>query len=273
MGAIEVNSAVLASGLTLPYAEAGGSVGTPVVFVHAFVESWRYFEAVLTELPDSLHGYAPTQRGHGDAGQPASGYSPDDFAADLVGFLDVVGIEQAALVGTSSGGLVSQVVASNYPDRVSHLVLISSPAYLGDKPAVAGMWAEISALTDPLDPGYVAEFVRATSPEELPDDVVEMLVAESLKAPAAVWKQTLRGLIDYDGRAGLKRIAAPTLLICGSDDAFVRDDQRVLLNAIPTARFVLYRGIGHGVHLAQPARVVTAITEFLAEEFPAGGPR
>ena len=77
--------------------------------------------------------------GHGDADQPAHGYLPDDFAADIVGFMDVLGIRRAALVGSSSGGLVSQLVASTYPDRVSALVLISSPAHLGDKPAVAAM--------------------------------------------------------------------------------------------------------------------------------------
>lgn len=61
MGDVEVRTAVLASGLTVPYAEAGNTAGEPVVFVHAYVESWRYFEVVLGQLPASMHGYAPTQ--------------------------------------------------------------------------------------------------------------------------------------------------------------------------------------------------------------------
>lgn len=146
MGSTDVRSTVLASGLTVPYAEKGDSAGKPVVFVHAYVESWRYFEVVLEHLPASLHGYAPTQRGHGDAGEPAHGYLPEDFATDIVEFMDSLGIRSAAIVGSSSGGLVSQLVASTYSDRVSALVLISSPASLRDKPAVAAMWEEISAL-------------------------------------------------------------------------------------------------------------------------------
>ena len=180
-----------------------------------------------------------------------------------MGFLDVLGISSAALVASSSGGLVCQLVASTYPDRVSALNLISSPAYLGDKPAVGAMWKEVSALKDPLDRGFVEEFVRSTSPESVPDDFVDVLVEESLKVRARVWKGTLHGLIKTDARANLKRIMAPTLLIAGGEDAFVSDDQRVMLDAIPDARLALYNGVGHGVHLAEPERVAGDIAEFL----------
>ena len=159
MDTISVRTAILASGLTLPYAETGDPAGTPVVFVHAFVESWRYFEVVLRHLPASLHGYAPTQRGHGDADRPPDDYRPEDFAADIVDFMDAVGIHRAVLVGSSSGGLVSQFVASSHPDRLSALVLISSPATLADKPGVPVMWEEIAVLEDPLDRDFVEEFV------------------------------------------------------------------------------------------------------------------
>lgn len=265
MGDVDVKSTVLADGLTIPYAETGGSAGSPVVFVHAYVESWRYFEVVLEQLSESLHGYAPTQRGHGGADKPAQGYSPGDFAADVVRFMDAVGIERGALVGSSSGGLVSQLVASTHPDRVSALVLISSPACLGDKPAVAAIWQEISALEDPLDRGFVEEFVRGTSPESVHADFVATLVQESLEVPAHVWREVLRGLIDTDIRGNLGSITAPTLLIAGDDDAFVSEDQQVLLDGIPDARLELYEGIGHGVHLAEPSRVANDIADFLTE--------
>ena len=64
------------------------------------------------------------------------------------------------------------------------------------------------------------------------------------------------------------RITAPTLLVCGDDDPFPADDQQVLLDAIPNARLSLYTGAGHGVHLAQPARVVNDIVVFLADTTP-----
>jgi len=264
MSDVDVRTADLASGVAVPYAEVGTSAGEPVVFVHAYVESWRYFEEVLGLLPASIHGYAPTQRGHGDADKPAHGYRPEDFADDIVGFMDALTVDSAVLVGSSSGGLVAQIVASTHPARVSGLVLMSSPASLGDKPAVAEMGQAISALEDPVDRGFVEQFVRDTSPESVPDDFVDTLVEESLKVPARVWKQMLRGLIDADVRANLGKITAPTLLIAGSDDAFVSGDQQVLLDAIPGSRLDLYEGVGHGVHLARPERVVSDIAAFLS---------
>lgn len=269
MDAITVQTATLPSGLTIPYAETGDPAGKDVVFVHAYVESLRYFEVVLGHLPASLHGYAPTQRGHGDADRTPDGYRPEDFAADIMGFLATVGIRRAVLVGSSSGGLVSQFVASSHPDRVSALVLISSPATLADKPGVAGMWQEISALEDPLDADFVADFVRATSPDSVPDEFLDVLVKESLKIPARVWKETLRGLIEADLPVTLHRITAPTLLISGDQDAFVSGDQDVLLRSIPDARLVVYKGAGHGVHLAHPKRVIDDLVDFLTPAVPA----
>lgn len=264
MNTVTVKTTTLSSGRALPYAETGSAGGTPVVFIHAYVESWRYFEVVVRHLPTSLRGYAPTLRGHGDADPSPDGYRPEDFAADVVGFMDAVGIRRAALVGTSSGGLVSQHVASSHPDRVSALVLISSPVTLADKPGVTAMWEEISALEDPLDRGFVEEFVRSTSPESVPDEFLDVLVDESLKVPARVWKETMRGLIDVDAPVSLDRITAPTLLISGDRDAFVGSDQELLLRAIPDARIVVYKGVGHAVHLAHPDRVVRDLVDFLA---------
>jgi pimeloyl-ACP methyl ester carboxylesterase len=264
MGSVATRTALLANGLTLPYAETGDPAGEPVVLVHAYVESWRYFVQVLDLLPEHLHGIAPTQRGHGGAGRPEHGYLPGDFADDLVELLDALAIDRAVLVGASSGGLVSQLVASTHPERVTALVLVSSPAHLGDKEAVRAMWAEISALEDPIDRGFVEEFVRSTSPATVPDGLVDDWVEESLQVPARVWREVLRGLLDTDVRPHLADIAAPTLLIVGDEDPFVGDDQRVLLDAIPDARLVVHDGIGHGVHMAQPGRVVTDITDFLS---------
>ena len=272
MDRITIKSATLPGGLTLPYAETGASGGEAVLFVHGYVESWRYFQVVLNRLPPSMHGYAPTQRGHGDADRPRNGYQVSDFAADIVAFMDTVGIQRATLVGSSSGGLVAQSVAGNEPDRVAALVLISTPATLVDKPAVAEMWEQISLFEDPLDRDFIEEFVRSTSPESVPDEYVDVLVDESAKVPAHVWKETMRGLIEADPVATLHRVTAPTLVISGSDDPFVRSDQDVLLGGIPHARHIIYNGVGHGVHLAEPDRVIEDLVDFLAGAIPNEGP-
>jgi pimeloyl-ACP methyl ester carboxylesterase len=49
----------------LPY--VGSPSGVPAAFLQGFLDSWRSFECVLPCLPQSIHAFAVTQRGHGDA--------------------------------------------------------------------------------------------------------------------------------------------------------------------------------------------------------------
>jgi pimeloyl-ACP methyl ester carboxylesterase len=234
-----------------------------MVLVHAYVESWRYFEPVLRSLPSSVHAFAPTQRGHRSVeGKPAA-FQLSDFASDIVDFMDAVGIARAVLVGASSGGLVSQVVATSHPQRLAGLVLISSPVTLADKPGVSLMREEIVALSDPIDPRFVEQFVRGTSPDEVSEEFVACLVAESLAIPAKAWRESLLGLLQAQRPQALEDIHVPTLLLCGSSDTLVLDDQRVLLDRIPDAELVVYDGVGHGPHLAHPDRVAVDLAEFL----------
>lgn len=263
MGAIDVRIATLRSGIALPYAETGEPDGVPVILVHAYVESWRYFEPVLRLLPASIHAFAPTQRGHATVEGDVTSYRLSDFAADMVDFMYAVGIARAVLIGSSSGGLVSQVVATTHPERVAGLVLISSPVSLSDKPGVTAVREEIMALSDPIDPHFVEQFVRGTSPEGMPEDLVAALVDESLATPAPVWREAFQELVETDVPVALERIHVPTLLLSGSDDAFVQDDQQILLDRIPDAELVVYDGVGHGPHLTHPDRVAADLAAFV----------
>src|SRR5215218_9009180 len=74
-----MSSVRLATGVTLPYVEQGDPTGVPVVLLHGITDSWRSYEPVLPYLPDSIHAFAPTQRGHGDSDRPATGYRFEDF--------------------------------------------------------------------------------------------------------------------------------------------------------------------------------------------------
>src|ERR1700712_1728249 len=262
--AVEERTARLPSGIALPYAEPGSpGRSVPVVLVHAYVESWRYFEPVLRSLPESVHAFAPTQRGHRSVDGKMAGYRISDFATDIVGFLDVVGAARAVLVGASSGGLVSQVVATSHPERVAGLVLISSPVTLADKPGVTAMREDILALSDPIDARFVEQFVRATAPREVPEEFVARLVDESLGVPAAVWRESLSGLLQAERPQPLEHIRVPTLLLSGSSDDIVREDQQVLLGRIPDVELVVYDGVGHGPHLARPRSVAADLAAFL----------
>lgn len=266
MSAVAVHSAVLGDGRpTLPYAEAGRSGGTPVVLVHGYVESWWTFEPMLRRMPSALHAYAPTQRGHGDADKPPDGYLPEDFATDLVAFMDGVGIDRAVLVGGSSGGVQARMVAGRRPDRVAGLVLLGVPATLDGKPGVAEVWETVREMADPVDRAFAEDFARGLTADSVARGFLETMVDESLKAPARVWRETLRGLLETDLRATLTGILVPTLVVWGDQDPVLpREDQQTILDTVPDSRLVVHEGAGHLPHWESPERVLHDLSAFAA---------
>ncbi|MEU5952538.1 alpha/beta hydrolase [Streptomyces sp. NPDC047525] len=265
MSAVAVHEATLRAGLVLPYAEVGDPAGTPVVLVHGYVDSWWVFEPLLRRMPSSLHVYAPTQRGHGDADKPPDGYLPEDFAADLVAFMDTVGIERAVLVGASSGGVQARIVAGRYPDRVAGLVLLGVPVTLADKPVAAELWQVVRELEDPVDRDLAERFALGMTAEPLARGFLETVVEENLKAPARVWRETLRGLLETDLRATLSGILVPTLAVWGDRDPILtREEQQTILDTVIGSRLIVYEGAGHIVHWDMPERVVRDIAAFAA---------
>jgi non-heme chloroperoxidase len=255
------------TGVQMPYFEQGDSSGIPLVLVHAVGDSQYIFEGVLARLPASVHAFAPTMRGHGDASRPESGYRSSDFAADLAAFMDAVHIEAAVIAGGSSGGLVVQRFAIDFPNRILGLVLLGAPFTFRDKPFAQELWdSTISKLTDPIDPGFVRRFTESTLSRPVPDALVDALVRESLKVPALVWRETVKGILEDDFSSELAKITVPTLVIWGDRDALLpRKDQEALRRLINGARLVVYPGSGHVFYWEEPARVAADLASFTEE--------
>jgi non-heme chloroperoxidase len=262
-----IRSVELPGRVTLPYVEQGDPSGVPVVLLHAIADSWRVFEPVLSKLPQSIHAFALTQRGHGDASRPARGYQPRDFAADLEAFMDAVHLDAVVLVGGSSGGFIARRFAIDYPERTLGLVFLGSPAILRDKPGVQEMWdSTISKLKDPISPDLVREFAEGTLTRPVPRASLETIVQENLKAPARVWRETFEGLLEDDSLEELHKIKAPTLIVWGDRDAILpRSDQETLAAAITGSRLLVYPGAGHAFYWEDPGRVALDLAAFIAE--------
>lgn len=263
----EIRLVRLSTGPTLPYAEQGDPSGVPVVLLHGYADSWRSFENVLAHLPDSVHAFAPSQRGHGDADKPASGYRVEDLAADLAAFMDAVALRKAVLVASSSASFIAQRFAADHPERTLGLVLIGVPWSLQDKAGPRRFLTELPGMvrggSDRLDPAFVRAFVESTASGMVPHAFVEMMAGESEKLPLHVWQQTLRSLIEARPVAEEATITAPTLMLYGNRDAFVsRSEQETLLAAFPRSRLITYDGVGHLVHWDDPKRVAADIAAF-----------
>ena len=261
-----IHSVTLPNQVTLPYVEQGDPAGVPVLLLHGITDSWRSFEGVLPHLPASLHAFALSQRGHGDAARPATGYYPQDFAADLAAFMDALKLGPAVIVGHSMGSYIAQRFALDYPDHTLGLVLMGSCITVCGNPVAVELWdSVVSTLTDPIDPGFVLEFQQSTLARPVPQTLLDTVVQESLKVPACVWRAAFAALLDTDFSGETGKIAAPTLIVWGDQDAFFRrHEQEALAAAIPGAQLVVYPGAGHGFHWEEPTRFAADLVAFTA---------
>jgi non-heme chloroperoxidase len=255
-----MSTVTLTSGLTLHYTAQGDPAGVPVILLHGLSDSHRSYEPMLAHLPYEIRAYALTTRGHGDSDKPEHCYDPATLAADVAGFMDAVGIIDAVIVGPSAGTYTAQQLAIDHPGRVRGLVLIGA-VWSGSDHAVLN---ELNAIdySDPVDPIFVREFQLSTLRRPVPTDYFGMVVAESLKLPAAVWRAAVRDIVDSEAPISQGVIHAPTLLLWGEyDDVCPREDQERLAAEIP-AEVIVYEGHHHAAHWEDPLRAAADVASF-----------
>jgi non-heme chloroperoxidase len=256
----------LSNGVRLPYLEQGDSSGLPAIFLHGVTDSCQSWQPVLEHMPSSIHAFAITQRGHGDADRPEQGYRYRDFSEDLAAFMDAMGIASACIVGHSMGSMVAQRFAIDHPERVLRLVLVGTFRTMRGHDGLQELWDEVLAgLTDPVDPGFVREFQESTLAQPVPPEFLDLIVSESLKVPAKVWQATFAGFLEEDHSDQLAAITAHTLIVWGGKDDFCpRADQDFLVGEIPDARLVVYPDAGHATHWEEPKRFAEDVVAFVS---------
>ena len=264
---VQLTTTRLSTGLRVHYAEQGNPTGEAIVFLHAYVDSWYSYSRVLPLLSPFYRAFAPDQRGHGDSDKPDCCYTADDYAADVDAFMEALRVEKATLVGDSSGGLIAQRVALDYPHRVSRLVLIGSPTTLLNYDTVGELGKEIGALEDPIPPEFVREFVSGTIQDAVPEEFLAGALSESLKVPARVWRGYFEGVVlTVDDTARLGGIDAPTLILWGEQDAILtREEQEWRAAEIPNATLRAYPETGHLAHWVRPEWVARDLEVFMKE--------
>lgn len=241
--------------------------GAPIVLVHGFAGNTTEWEdTILEPLSESRRVIAVELFGMGfSARLPDTVYDYDLWANQLVGLLDVLGIERADFVGHSLGGAVISVLAAEHPERVNKLVLVGPLVPLEDD--------EVSMKIQALDVPGVGE--AGLGWIELADHPAATETYRERSRQAFRIAGTRDALIVYvrDGQnfdqlyEAHPRIKAPVLIIHGKDDdmvpwpAVLRAASRIHdLTVLP-----LTDG-GHFPHRAHPERVTGAIEDFLKGE-------
>jgi pimeloyl-ACP methyl ester carboxylesterase len=116
------------NGIEMRIAEAGA--GPLVLMLHGWPESWYSWRHQLNALADAgFHAVAPDQRGYGGTAKPEAieQYTILHLTGDVIGLLDALGEETAAVAGHDWGAPVAWHAALFRPDRVRAVVGVSVP--------------------------------------------------------------------------------------------------------------------------------------------------
>jgi pimeloyl-ACP methyl ester carboxylesterase len=182
-------------------------------------------------------------------------YSLEDMAKDAIGLLDHLRIPGAHVVGQSLGGMIAQVLAINYCDRVLSLCSIMSTT--GDRkvgqpsPEMLEMLRQdVPSERDEVIRYWLRQAQIGSSPR-FPLDESEALrrlerdYDHGYYPPGRI-RQTIAALAAGDRTADLGRVTAPTLVIHGDADASIAvSGGKATAKAIPGAKFILMEGVGH----------------------------
>ncbi|WP_154959180.1 alpha/beta fold hydrolase [Paenibacillus polysaccharolyticus] len=185
-------------------------------------------------------------------------YTLDDMADDTIGLLNALGIKKAHVVGRSMGGMIAQLMASQYPERVLSLTSLMSTTGNPELPPTS---TEVMALmTGPApnpmedEEGYLAHSVAfakriAGTGYPFEEDAYRSLIREEIQRaydPGSVGRQIAAIAVSGDRRARLAKVKVPALVIHGVEDPmFVPACGRDTAEAINGAELMLLEGMGH----------------------------
>jgi pimeloyl-ACP methyl ester carboxylesterase len=118
-------SAVVIDGGLVHY-EAFGR-GKPVLFLHGWLGSWRYWMPTMEAISDRYRTYALDLWGFGDSDKSKARYQISDYVALVNNFIDNMGIREAPIIGHSLGATIALEYAARYPDRTRKVMTVSLP--------------------------------------------------------------------------------------------------------------------------------------------------
>jgi pimeloyl-ACP methyl ester carboxylesterase len=257
----------------------------PVLLLHGLGVGGSVWQAFARRLLPDLAAVAPDLRGHGQSDAPPSGYSPADYATDLIELIEgtnwlgptlrvaSAGAPSVPVVGHSLGALVALALADLRPDLVRWLVLLDPPL----DPQLRN--PEIAAVSElrHAAPGELEAYLLTRNPGG------GQLLAQSL---ARLFRQAsdeaFEAMLDRDASTGAadalalaSRIQSPCLVI-QADPAHggILGDAaaRAFVQRLPNGQLQKIAGATHALHASHPAEVARAILEFYASE-PGSGSR
>ena len=231
------------NGIDMRYEVEGA--GPPLLMLHGATSSAREdWSAQLPLFRKAFRVHLLDARGHaGTKWDVHNGFSRDMLVADLLAFVDELGLATFHLVGFSMGAMTSMAFATRYPERLRTAVICGIDVVREPRASVA------RRLMDPErvlreEPEWAAQLERRHGPVQGEGAWQRLLPA--IAADVA----TAELLTPED----LRRVRLPVLLVYGDRDVFVPADHAVAIyRQLPDARLLIAPNSPHTVMVSQPA--------------------
>ncbi len=202
--------------ISLYYQEKGDQ--EPFILLHGNGEDSSYFKNQIEYFSNRYRVIALDTRGHGKSPRGTKPFTIEQFSCDLYDFMAGLEIPRAVILGFSDGANIAMKFAIKYPNMVKALILNGGNL----NPKGVKRTTQI-----PIEIGYIIARRFAS------------------KSPDAKRNAEMLGLMVNEpniGRNELSKIAAPTLVICGSGDMIKESHTKEIAGNIPNAKLSIIKG-------------------------------
>ena len=254
--------------MRLAYDDAGS--GDCAVLIHGHPFDRTLWEPQLAALRDGFRVLAPDLRGFGQSPVTAGTVTMRQYAADIEGLLDDLGIGRAAIIGLSMGGLVTMELAAARPERYWAIGLVATTA----EPVTPHEQVTRRQRADAVERdgmGVLVDYMHTglygpACPPAIRDRVDAMMAAASPAGAAAA----LRGRAERpDYRPVLARLDIPALVCAGSADPWSnREVTAEMIACLKRPEVLMIDGAGHLPNLEAEREFNDALRAFLRTHAP-----
>jgi len=202
--------------------------------------------------------YAPDLPGHGKS-EGTGRQLIDDYADDVIGFIQELNIRAAVVVGISMGGAIALTLALKYPKQVLGLGLLGSGSKLRVSPEI------LETVGNPNTFEYAVDIVNENCfSSETPQNLIELSKRSMLEIRPPVLLGDFLACNEFDVTGQLDKIKVPTLIICGAEDKMspVKFSES-LRDGIANSQLHVLDHTGHMVMAEQPDAVADLLKQFV----------
>ncbi|WP_327838303.1 alpha/beta hydrolase [Bacillus salipaludis] len=260
---MEAKSIQLKNG-TMDYFDKGK--GMPIILLHGFCGSSRYWEKVIPSLAEKYRVIAPDLPGHGDTTIFKENDSIEVFADVIKEFLDELNVDKVTMFGHSLGGYITLAFAEKYSERLSGFSLVHSTAYPDSDDAKKGREANvskvqelgISALIDGLVP-------KLFSPENVEKNAEYVDTTRQIgysTSPHGAMSTLIAMKNRPDRNYVLEETTLPVLLIAGEKDQIIPKENTFSVTKSNIKQRVI-KDSGHMSMYENPNELISEIDKFL----------